>query len=84
MGTGVTEEDVAALPPWERKYMHYTEVPAFLKHEFNISVTVGTVYRWIKEGLAWGTNRRYLACKYLAGRRLFVQRADVIAFLEAQ
>jgi hypothetical protein len=79
--------DVTTPPPWERDEFHYKEVPAFVKHATGWTINnTQTVHRWIRKGIVAGNGehkgqRIYLPSHSLA-RRVFVKRADVLAFLE--
>ena len=76
---------VEVVPPWEREECHYMEVPAVLKHQYNLRVQPRTVYRWINTGLPQTKppeERSYLKAVRRAGK-LFVRMADLKAFINA-
>lgn len=81
----LTPAQVEAPPPWERDEMHLSEVPAFIKHRWNISVALRTVRRWIYQGHRRGEGkegRAYLVTVSRAGRS-FVRSPDLVKFMEA-
>lgn len=75
-----------SLPPWHpaRKTMKFNEVPSFIKHIYNLSVSYESVLAWAKRGVVRRSDgqRIYLKCRTF-GRNRLVEKIDLLAFLKA-
>jgi hypothetical protein len=75
-------KDIDAKLPWERDEVHYTEVPAVLKHEWNLTVRHQTIYRWIRKGRTGKDGVQYYLKSHTRVGRVYVKLDDLKTFLE--
>ena len=76
--------DITPLPPWDkdRPLLRLVEVPLFLKRLYAMPVSAGAVGRWIREGVKGKHGDQIFLVGTTIRRRLFVDKDDLMAFLE--
>ena len=77
---------VDPLPPWHpnRLWLHAREVPLFLKRMIGLTVSIARINKWIHEGVKHGDGRIFLKARRFngCGLQLYINKADLIAFME--
>jgi len=78
---------IEPLPPWSaaRTTLTVSEVPVWLRKMYNIRISSVAVYRWIHAGNPSKANRDrniFLKAKKV-GRTIMVDKADILAFMDA-
>lgn len=82
----VSGRHAESLPPWheDREYIGADEVPAWIKHYYNLTIWQGTVMEWIHKGLVIDGQRFYLPGRRLLGRRrTYVRIEDLKTWMRA-
>ena len=80
----IQASEIEALPVWDqrREWLHWREIPAFLKYFFNFTVCDVTVYKWVTHGRISHTDKtRYYLNSRLLFHRRYVKKQDLVAFI---